>query len=307
VSVAAMSHVFLAQSGPAMQWTDPAWGEWPGGELLQSVLLFYGLLLLIGLGVDAFLVARFRRDEARWRRGGNHLLWRPWRGLDMAHVLIGLFGLHALVFGVVQAGYRWGGWLEWDEATLGILTHSLALHWGTLLVVGLLAARHSISWRAGFGARRGAGLAAAGRGVVAYVAMIPLFLASSVAVHVWLQWTGHEPAPQDVVLLFAQLEGGFMFYYFIFLAVVLAPLAEEVLFRGILLPALGRRLGLGPAILISSALFALIHFHVPALAPLLVLSVALSLAYIYTRSLVAPVVMHVLFNAVSLTVMRMIG
>ena len=302
-----MAYLFLAQSNPAMQWSEPAWGGLPEGELLGTVLLFYGLLVLVGLGVDAVLLARLQRDGDRWRRGINILLWRPWRWLDVAHVMVALFGLHLLVFGVVQIGYRWGGWEAWDEATLGLLSHSLALHWGTLLVAGWLAARRGVSWRTGFGTRRGAWLGASFQGVVAYVAMIPLFLACSIAVHVWLQWAGHEPAPQDVILLFAQLEGGFMYYYFIFLAVVLAPLAEEVLFRGILLPALGRRIGLGAAILISSALFALMHFHVPALAPLLILSVALSLAYIYTRSLVTPIVMHVLFNAVSLTVMRMIG
>jgi membrane protease YdiL (CAAX protease family) len=40
------------------------------------------------------------------------------------------------------------------------------------------------------------------------------------------------------------------------------------------------------------------------MAPLFVFSVALSLAYLWTGSLVAPVLMHAVFNAITLTMMK---
>jgi uncharacterized protein len=61
-------------------------------------------------------------------------------------------------------------------------------------------------------------------------------------------------------------------------AVVVAPVAEELAFRGVLLRALMRRLGFWPAALVSSALFAVLHAggvsHVAAI-PLLVVVILL--------------------------------
>ena len=74
-------------------------------------------------------------------------------------------------------------------------------------------------------------------------------------------------------------------------AVILAPVFEECVFRGIGLPLLARWLGMGPAILLTSLAFAAIHVHLPSLLPLLVIAVGFSLAY---------VTMHALFNAVNL-------
>ena len=54
------------------------------------------------------------------------------------------------------------------------------------------------------------------------------------------------------------------------------------------------------AILASSALFAAFHAHVwPSPVPLFVLAVALGYLYLRTRSLIGPIVVHGLFNAVS--------
>jgi len=61
-----------------------------------------------------------------------------------------------------------------------------------------------------------------------------------------------------------------------------------------------KRLGAGPAVILSSALFALIHFHVPSFFPLFVLATGLALAYIYTSSLWVPIMMHALFNGINL-------
>ena len=50
---------------------------------------------------------------------------------------------------------------------------------------------------------------------------------------------------------------------FLFLVVVLAPLVEEVIFRGMLLSRLRRSFGRWASILISAAAFALIHLIDP--------------------------------------------
>jgi membrane protease YdiL (CAAX protease family) len=90
------------------------------------------------------------------------------------------------------------------------------------------------------------------------------------------------------------------------LAAVLAPVFEECLFRGILLPLLARRLGTGAAVLLSSVAFASIHFHLPSLVPLCVVAVGFSLGYLYAGSLWVPIVMHALFNGVNLSLLLLI-
>jgi membrane protease YdiL (CAAX protease family) len=87
-------------------------------------------------------------------------------------------------------------------------------------------------------------------------------------------------------------------------AVVAAPLQEELLFRGVLLPALRRVFGMWPAILGSSALFAGMHFTSwPAPIPLFVLAVALGFLACRTGSLVAPITLHATFNGVMMAVL----
>ena len=50
-------------------------------------------------------------------------------------------------------------------------------------------------------------------------------------------------------------------------AIFIAPLYEEILFRGILLPKITQKTGLTNALIITSLLFAALHFHLPALLP----------------------------------------
>ena len=80
-------------------------------------------------------------------------------------------------------------------------------------------------------------------------------------------------------------------------AVVLAPLAEEIAFRGLIQNCLARRIKPEVAIVLTSMLFLGVHpvDTIPALTPL-----TLGLGYVYhqTQSLPAVMVMHAVFNAV---------
>jgi membrane protease YdiL (CAAX protease family) len=89
-------------------------------------------------------------------------------------------------------------------------------------------------------------------------------------------------------------------------AVVLAPVAEELLFRGLLHRGLRRRLRIVPATALSSVLFAVVHVDVAlsqplALVGLTLVGVILAVAYERTGSLIVPVVIHAVHNAVTIT------
>lgn len=87
---------------------------------------------------------------------------------------------------------------------------------------------------------------------------------------------------------------------------LLAPLIEELLFRGVLQTYLKKRMGSKPAILLSAFAFALFHFspsqrlsNVALLCSLLVLGGYLGLLYEKRRSLWAPIGLHITFNTIS--------
>lgn len=82
--------------------------------------------------------------------------------------------------------------------------------------------------------------------------------------------------------------------------VILAPLCEELLFRGIILPLMAQLVNRTLAIVATSLLFALIHFHIASFLPLFALAIFISIAYIYTRNIWTPIAMHACFNLISI-------
>ncbi len=87
-----------------------------------------------------------------------------------------------------------------------------------------------------------------------------------------------------------------------FTAVIAAPVSEEIIFRGYLYGVIRRYAGRWWAILISAMIFAAIHGHLPSLAGLFVLAVALSLVYEASGSLWTPILMHSAFNTMTLII-----
>jgi len=91
-------------------------------------------------------------------------------------------------------------------------------------------------------------------------------------------------------------------------AVVLAPLSEEITFRGFLLSALAKsRLGFWPAALISSALWTGLHagYSWPGLVSVFLAGIGLSWIMLRTGSMRAVVVAHGVANAFSLTMISL--
>jgi len=81
---------------------------------------------------------------------------------------------------------------------------------------------------------------------------------------------------------------------------VLAPVAEELFFRGLLYTALRQRLGIAAAATISSLAFAAGHIDAPGVvAASLIMGVALALAYEYTRSLWVAIAIHAFNNSLA--------
>jgi membrane protease YdiL (CAAX protease family) len=83
----------------------------------------------------------------------------------------------------------------------------------------------------------------------------------------------------------------------IVIAVIFAPIFEELTFRFFIYGVLRRYFGIALGLIINSALFAAAHSHLPSALPLFVLAGCFTLAYEWSGSLLVSMSMHALFNA----------
>jgi membrane protease YdiL (CAAX protease family) len=83
------------------------------------------------------------------------------------------------------------------------------------------------------------------------------------------------------------------------ITIVLAPVAEEILFRGILYPGI-KQAGFPRLALWGTALlFAAVHVNFVSFLPLFMLALVLTVLYERTDNLLAPIAAHSLFNALN--------
>ena len=80
-------------------------------------------------------------------------------------------------------------------------------------------------------------------------------------------------------------------------SVLAAPVFEEFIFRGLVFGGLRRQMGALPAAMGSAALFAIVH-PAPAMVPVFVVGLATAWAYERSKSLLAPMLVHAVYNAV---------
>jgi membrane protease YdiL (CAAX protease family) len=86
----------------------------------------------------------------------------------------------------------------------------------------------------------------------------------------------------------------------IFAAVILAPIGEETLFRGVLLPWLRRFFSPDVAVWVSAVLFGIGHLRYGfSLATIVVYGLVLGWARLHTGNLRASIVLHMIINAVA--------
>lgn len=89
-------------------------------------------------------------------------------------------------------------------------------------------------------------------------------------------------------------------YGIVFLLVsvcIIAPIAEEILYRGVLFRSLSNRIGVLFAALLSSVIFASLHFYdFYGLASVATFGIGCALLYQATGSLVNVVALHMLYN-----------
>ncbi|MBD2388080.1 CPBP family intramembrane glutamic endopeptidase [Cylindrospermum sp. FACHB-282] len=150
-------------------------------------------------------------------------------------------------------------------------------------------------------------------GLGGYCTALPIVvLVSLINQQLWQGQGGSNPLLQ----LALESRDGVALGIFFFTAAIAAPLFEELLFRGFLLPSLTRYLPVWGSILVSSLLFAAAHLSLSEILPLTALGIVLGVVYTRclttspsgsTRNLFAPMLLHSLWNSGTLLSLFILG
>ncbi|WP_456473673.1 CPBP family intramembrane glutamic endopeptidase [Candidatus Pyrohabitans sp.] len=161
---------------------------------------------------------------------------------------------------------------------------SLFLLFSTLLIAG------KQGWRMGdFGF--GVGRATVATGIVLGLAMFSVERISYRFLHDYIG----ESQLQRALVEAAKSEQGLA--VMLLVGAVLAPISEELYFRGYMLSALAGKFGAKAGVTLSSLYFAAVHFDARAFLPIFILGVILAIAYAKTRSLTLVITAHMVINS----------
>jgi hypothetical protein len=212
----------------------------------------------------------------------------PWR----AREAIGVFLIHILITAIAVVPIALLVTGEDMLTAAGIMVSELVLL-GT--VAAWIKIRYGLGLRAlGFRGFSGANLAigiGAGLGGVLLAGIV-----SQIIVVIVESITGSPPGDPEQIPLQTENPQGALLVIVGVSVVVLAPLAEEVFFRGFVYPSLRRWARAWPAILLSAVIFSVTHIIPIVLLPIFALGIVLAWLVERRRSLVPAVVAHMAFN-----------
>ncbi len=105
-----------------------------------------------------------------------------------------------------------------------------------------------------------------------------------------------EPKPQPYVELLSEANTPFEVIVPFLVGGVLAPVGEEIYFRGFAYPVFKRNLGVWGGIILSGVFFSLMHFDSARFIAIAVGGIGLAWLYESTNSLITPIVAHSVWN-----------
>ncbi|NMC82641.1 MAG: CPBP family intramembrane metalloprotease, partial [Armatimonadetes bacterium] len=134
-------------------------------------------------------------------------------------------------------------------------------------------------------------------GIGGYLALVPILLASAAVAGLLQRLLPDVRTPMNPAADLAVGVSGWALILVVLLVCVVVPLLEEVLFRGLLFPALSRRYGVTGGMIVSSVVFAGLHPQLPfGFLPILAIGICLCYLYRASGSLLACVIAHGLNN-----------
>lgn len=186
-----------------------------------------------------------------------------------------------------------------------MIVAALSLQGAALVLIPHFLHEQQLSWKEafGFGNNRKQAIML---GVILACLFLPVgmglqWLSAQVMVH--LPHLQLKPQEQEAVQTLEMAVTWFNRVALAIVTIVLAPAAEEMLFRGILYPIIKQAGYPRLALWGTALLFAAIHLNLVTFVPLTVLALGLTLLYEKTDNLLGPITTHALFNAMNFVIL----
>ena len=303
-----LRQLLCEQAGAAANRCDAAAASRRAMAQLLAVTLVPAAVLLLGVALllrELWLLWRRRQPAPAPLQGP------PLSGLDAVLLIAGGFVVVGelltplLVTPVLQAVLEGLAITSPLREGLSVLVLYLALMAGPLLILSLMLAGLGPAPEGGWLLFRWRPLATCLRPAVR-VLLLVLPLVSLVG---WLQgqvW-GDPGGSNPLLDLVLRSHDATALACFGLTAVVLAPVFEETIFRGVLLPVLGRELGAGWGVVLSAAVFAVAHLSLGELPPLFMLGLGLGWLRWSGGRLGSCVLMHGLWNGLTFSNLLLLG
>ena len=177
-----------------------------------------------------------------------------------------------------------------------LVVNTLTFHLGVLIITGVFVREHGLTWHEAFGWRDWSPRRVLVPALLATAGILPLsWMLAGVSAQVMTRFKT-EPVQQATVQALQTSVSTSERAVFGIIAIVCAPVIEEILFRGILYPAI-KRLGFPQtALWLTALLFALSHANTMTFLPLVLLALLLTWLYERTGNLLTPILAHAAFN-----------
>jgi membrane protease YdiL (CAAX protease family) len=221
---------------------------------------------------------------------------KPWRPDAVLILLMGLFACMWLGLMMASMLTQEDTPLAEHGTLIELLAGTLSFHGMLFLLLPFFLRAHQINWSGAFGFSNPNLFKTIGLAVLVGLAVLPIILTLSHLSARLLTLLDREPVAQQAVQTLQTTVSVQTKVLIGVLAVGVAPVAEEVLFRGIIYPAVKQYGYPHLAMWGTSILFAFMHGNVMIFIPLVFLAVVLTLLYESTNNLLAPIVAHALFN-----------
>lgn len=258
-----------------------------------------------GIGLIIWLVAQrvLRGSQSVLRQNAGRGWEIPWSGEIIWQVLIvGFFFVGQILLPLVLGGLGFSSaalssrgraifslvyYLLMAAGSLGVLWWSIRPWPLPQDMFSLKPSRSAVLW-----------------GLGGYFVAVPLmFGVALINQQIWQGQGGSNPLLQTVL----EERDGVALLVFFLTAAIAAPLFEEVLFRGFLLPSLTRYMSAGWAIVLSAFIFAAAHLSLSEVLPLTLLGAVLGFVYTRSRSLISPMILHSAWNSATMLGLFILG
>ncbi|GEM_PF-4749576 len=298
---AAFASTWLAEGGQLLERQDmervgvlvgPFLGRMAVLAVVGILLFIAGLVLLL---LAPKLIRRFRAQD--FGLEGFRFSAPP---LATFMVFLMWFIVMLTVHLVVWAGAEQGGInIEEQKIPLTVFAYLVYAAGGIALIVMLGRAQvhpltRAIDMQMGDITGRALAFGAAG-----YVVAIPVVLALT---HISAMLVGTGPGVNPVIPELLAARGSTELWLLVFNVCVLAPLFEEIFFRGFLFQQFKRFYSVPNAAALSALAFAAVHLSIESFIPLFGLGVLMAISYHLVQSLWAAILLHALWNGATVAV-----